>query len=491
MSPKNSTKQSFNAKATVLKSAATNDLLSFSQILDHRYTVNWHHEVIARKLEEARHKIERGEKARIILEVPPRHGKSELATIKFPAQTLGLHPDWPIIVASYSAELAEDFGLKTRDIITDERYQAIFKTHLRNDTQARGRWLTDQSGGYTATGVGGAITGRGFKIGIIDDPFKNREEADSETIREKVWNWYTSTFYTRQEGVSAIIVICTRWHLDDLVGRLLVTQADAEAEGLTEYDKWEVIRFPAIAEEDEQYRKTGEALWPEKFPLKVLENIHNTIGVYDWSSLYQQNPILTENVEFRPEHMQYEAEEDVKKLDTLCYITIDSAVSKKESADFTGITVNRVDSENKWHIYSYRKKIDTKELIDHLFYLNRTYQPQVISLEETTFTMAIKPFLDEEMRKRNQFFSITPLKHHQQQKELRIRGLLPRWDSDSIFLVGPNMELLSEMATFPLGANDDVLDSLAYQLQVAQKPYKYESNLHPMAKSHKPANPAR
>src|SRR5436190_15383350 len=112
-------------KAAVLKSAATKDLLSFSQVLDYRYTVNWHHEVIARALEAARAKIERGEKARIILEVPPRHGKSELATIKFPAQTLGLHPDWPIIVSSYSAELAEDFGLKTRDIIQDERYQAI------------------------------------------------------------------------------------------------------------------------------------------------------------------------------------------------------------------------------------------------------------------------------------------------------------------------------------------------------------------------------
>src|ERR1035441_2247792 len=191
------------AKELVLKSAARNDLLSFSQILDFKYTVNWHHEVIARALEKARQQIENGQKARIILEVPPRHGKSELATIKFPAQTLGLHPDWPIIVSSYSAELAEDFGLKTRDIINDERYRAIFGTNLRQDTQARGRWLTDGGGGYNATGVGGAITGRGFKVGIIDDPFKNREEADSEVIREKVWNWYTSTFYTRQEGVSA------------------------------------------------------------------------------------------------------------------------------------------------------------------------------------------------------------------------------------------------------------------------------------------------
>lgn len=497
MSHKRSTTQSSaeKDKEIVLKTAARNDLLSFSQILDYRYTVNWHHEVIARALEAARKKVENGEKARIILEVPPRHGKSELATIKFPAQTLGIHPDWPIIVSSYSSELAEDFGLKTRDIIQDERYQVIFNTSLRQDTQARGRWLTGgmgAGGGYTATGVGGAITGRGFKVGIIDDPFKNREEADSEVIREKVWNWYTSTFYTRQEGISAIIVICTRWHLDDLVGRLLKAQEDAEAEGLAEYDKWEVIRFPAIAEDDEQHRKAGEPLWKEKFPLPVLQNIKNTIGVYDWSSLYQQNPILAENVEFKPEHIQYATEEDVKKqLDTLCYITIDSAVSKKESADFTGITINRVSSENKWYIKSYRLKVDTKELIEHLFYLQKTYQPLSIGIEKTTFTMAIQPFLEDEQRKRNQFINIQQLEHRQLQKEIRIRGLIPRWNSNSIILVGPNTELLDEMATFPLARHDDVLDSLAYQLHFAQRPYVQDHMLASIQRHQKQVNRAR
>src|ERR1044071_9311898 len=179
MSQSPSTKQSLSEREIVLRSAATNDLLSFSQIIDDRYVPNWHHIVIARKLEEARKKVEYGVNARLILELPPRHGKSEEATIKFPAQTLGIHPDWPVIVSSYSAELAEDFGLKTRDTLNHENYQHLFSTQLRTDTQARGRWLTEQGGGYTATGVGGAITGRGFKVGIIDDPFKNREEADS------------------------------------------------------------------------------------------------------------------------------------------------------------------------------------------------------------------------------------------------------------------------------------------------------------------------
>ena len=147
--------------------------------------------------------------------------------------------------------------------------------------------------------------------------------------------------------------------------------------------------------------------------------------------------------------------------------------------------------KNKWYIHSYRLKVDTKELIDHMFYLHKTYKPQTIALEETTFTMAIKPFLEDEMRKRNQFFNIEPLKHRQLQKELRIRGLLPRWNTNSIYLVGPNIELLSEMMTFPLGKHDDVLDSLAYHLHLAQKPYVFESNLHPMANQKPRVNKAR
>jgi len=338
----------------VLRLSAIKDLLSFSQILDPKYTVNWHHEIISQKLTQALLNVEQGKPARIILEIPPRHGKSELATIKFPAWALGKHPEYPIIVSSYSAELAEDFGLKTRDTLNHEHYQQIFSTALRADTQARGRWLTNEGGGYTATGVGGAITGRGFKIGIIDDPFKNREEADSEVIREKVWNWYTSTFYTRQEGISAIIVICTRWHLYDLVGRLLEQQENAEKAGLIEYDKWDVVRFPAIADKDETYRKQGEPLWPQKFTTQNLENIKNTIGIYDWSSLYQQEPILAENAEFKADWFKYFDEEELKNKNLRYTTTIDLAISEKTSADNTVIrTVGKEPDKPNWYLIAY------------------------------------------------------------------------------------------------------------------------------------------
>ena len=170
--------------------------------------------------------------------------------------------------------------------------------------------------------------------------------------------------------------------------------------------------------------------------------------------------------------MQPEVEYAVSQKDTACYITIDSAVSEKESADYTGVTINRVTFENKWYIKTYRLKINSKELIDHIFYLHKEYNPNFIGLEETTFTMAIQPFIEEEMRKRGKFFSITPVKHRGVNKETRIRGLIPRWESKSIFLVGDNIELLDEMRVFPNGQHDDVLDSLSMQLPHARAPFR-------------------
>jgi predicted phage terminase large subunit-like protein len=480
MSQKKSTPPSSDERRAVLKSAATNDLISFSQILDPKYSPNWHHETIAQKLEEARRKVEAGIPARIILEVPPRHGKSELATIKFPAQTLGIHPEWPIIVSSYSAELAEDFGLKTRDTLNHEHYRALFTSSLRPDTQARGRWLTHEGGGYTATGVGGAITGRGFKVGIIDDPFKNREEADSEVIREKVWNWYTSTFYTRQEGISAIIVICTRWHLDDLVGRLLEQQEAAEKAGLAQYDRWEVIRFPAIADQDETHRKVGEALWPEKFPLPILENIRNTVGVYDWSSLYQQEPILAENAEFRQEWFRYFEEKDLAGKNLRYTTTVDLAVSEKTSADNTVIrTVAKEPDRPNWYLVEETAgHLDPLQTIDAIFYHQQKYRSEVF-LETVAYQKALKYFLEEEQRRRQTYFLVNELKRNTAtNKETRIRGLVPLYKAGVIFHRRSDVELERELLQFPKGKHDDRADALASQLEAVEntaqktKPYQ-------------------
>jgi phage terminase large subunit-like protein len=225
----------------------------------------------------------------------------------------------------------------------------------------------------------------------------------------------------------------------------------------------------------------GKPAWEAKYSLtdieakesgKVsIEDKQRQLGSLVFSYEMMNKPIDEMSAEFKKDYAQVVTEHDVLQKETNCYITVDSAVSEKESADFTGITINRVSIDNKWYIKTYRLKVNSKELIDHLFYLHKTYTPKFIGLEETTFTMAIQPFIQDEMRKRQIFFSITPVKHKGIQKELRIRGLIPRWENKSIFLVGDNLELLDEMRVFPLGQHDDVLDSLSMQLHNAQKPF--------------------
>ena len=216
------------------------------------------------------------------------------------------------------------------------------------------------------------------------------------------------------------------------------------------------------ARTDEEAEKTGKV---------SIEDKQRQLGSLVFSYEMMNKPIDELSAEFKREYAQPITEHELAQKETNCYITIDSAVSEKESADYTGITINKVTRDNKWYIKTYKLKINSKELIDHLFYLSKTYSPKFIGLEETTFTMAIQPFIQDEMRKRQVFFSITPVKHKGIQKELRIRGLIPRWESKSIFLVGDNFELLDEMRTFPNGQHDDVIDSLSMQLHIAKPPF--------------------
>lgn len=448
---------------------AKNNLIDFSIATDDNYRDTWFHESLAKILQSAIEKVENGEDVRIIITTPPRHGKSELSTKKFPAWGLGKHPNWPFFVASYSSDLAVDFGQGTRDIMQSAAYQRIFDARLRPDARAKGKWLTKEGGGYSAAGVGGAFTGKGFKVGIIDDPFKNRDEAESKNIRDSRWDWYRSTFYTRQEGNTAIIVIATRWHTDDLIGRLLAKQKEDEAEGLEIYDKWTVVEFPSIAIKDEDFRVKGEALWPEKFPLEKLKKTEIALGPYEFAALYQCDPITSETQEFKPAWIRNRPWSEVETLDTRKFATIDPG-GKEEENDFTGITRNYVDKQNNWNIKAMRVHIDSAELINVVFKLHEEGFEK-IGIEETVYMKALKPFLDVECRKRNKFPNIVPLKAAGRNKEVRIRGVIPRYSSGAIFhIVGECKELEDEMAVFPKGANDDTLDSLAYQNDIAEPP---------------------
>ena len=437
-------------------------LIDFSIVTNEKYKPNWHHEIIANELEKA----EKGTAnwKILILMCPPRSGKSTETTINFPAWYLGRNPDKEIITSSYSAELALDFGGKTRTLIDSEAYRHIFpEVSLKKDEKSKAKWMTNQGGSYISVGIGGAITGRGANILIIDDPIKNREEADSELIRKKHWDWFTSTAYTRLEPNGKVILILTRWHLGDLAGLIMNNPEFAS--------KMKVIKFPAIATEDDEYRKQGEVLWKERYPLEEVESIKRGIGIYDFSALYQQNPILSEDQEFKPNWFIERGWQEILTLNTRNYLTIDTAVSKASSADYTGIVRNYVDRENKWNIKADRMRINPKELIDLLFVLNDQDRYEKIGIEKTIYFDAIKPFLDDEMRKRDKFLNIIPLEHKQINKEVRIRGLIPRYESRSIIHIeGECDNLKDELLTFPKGMHDDILDALAYQSQIAEAP---------------------
>jgi len=448
---------------------ARKNLIAFSIATDEKYQDTWFHRRLASILEDAVKRVEQGEDVRIIVEAPPRHGKSEISTKKFGAWILGNHPDWPIIVASYSGGLAEEFGLGTRDIMQSPQYQKIFSTRLRRDSKAKSKWKTDQKGSYTAVGAGGAITGKGFKIGVIDDMFKDRKEAESLTIRDARWDWLRSTFMTRQEGASLIIIINTRWHEDDLVGRLLKQQKENEEEGLDDFDKWEVVSFPAIAVEDEFYRNKGEALWPQKYPIEKLKKLEIALGPYEFAALYQGSPITSENQEFKESWFKYRTFAEVLALNTRKFATIDPGGKKLEN-DYTGIVRNYVDQENNWNIRAMGVHFDSMELCKYIFILHDEGF-EVIAIEETVYLKAVKPFFDEMCRKRNKFPNVLPIPQPTIQKEVRIRGIIPRYASGSIYhIVGECADLEGQLKVFPKGANDDVPDALAMQNGVAEQP---------------------
>ncbi len=221
--------------------------------------------------------------ARIIISAPPRHGKSELLSIHTPSWILERFPTKKIILAGYGAELATGFSRRVRDTFQDESNFDLLSSRIRSDASRVEAFLTEQGGGMYAVGLGGAITGRGAHVLLIDDYIKEIKEALSPTYRDYVWNWFVTTAFTRLEPGGSCIIIATRWHSDDLIGRILTNLAD---------ENWDYIEIPAIAEsEDILGRVPGEALFPERYPLARLEELRRTLGTTFFQALYQQKPV--------------------------------------------------------------------------------------------------------------------------------------------------------------------------------------------------------
>lgn len=289
---------------------------------------SWHHVRICEALE----RVERGECTRMILCAPPRHTKSELASRRFPAWFLGRNPDKQIIATTYSGEFASDFGRDVRNIVDSPEYRNVFKTRLSDDSKAANRWHTNEGGIYVSVGVGGPITGRGAHIALIDDPLKNREEADSESKRESVWKWYTSTLRTRLMPGGSIILVLTRWHEDDLAGRLIEKMQNEDGK------EWEVIKFKAI----DAY---GNALWPNWYDVDALKDVRKEIGERDWNSLYQQEPTPDEGTFFKREWFEPHRFNLGTQPGTNKYQSTDFAVTP-DDGDFTELGVVGLDKDH-------------------------------------------------------------------------------------------------------------------------------------------------
>ena len=266
-----------------LRIAAVNDFLCFLRYTDPNYVISRHIEFVSKYLM----LVEQGVLKRLIINLPPRHGKSELVSKRFVSWFIGKNPGKSVVVSTYGAELSLDFTRWVRNQFNEMEYQSLFpKLSLARDSKAGNRWSTTKGNTVIGAGAGGAITGRGGELLIIDDIVKNSEEARSRTVLEKHWNWYRETFRTRLHPGGAIVVIMTRWVKGDLVGRLLEQMKEGDGE------EWFLLRLPAIAEQgDLMEREPGTALWPERYNLTELQKIRSSIGEKAWTGLYQQSPV--------------------------------------------------------------------------------------------------------------------------------------------------------------------------------------------------------
>lgn len=283
----------------IVAELARRELLEFTTYTKPDFLVSWHHRLVV----DALHRVLEGKCRRLMIFQPPQTSKSELVSRRFPAFALGKNPSLRIIACSYSDSLAQDMSRDVQKVMSTEEYGKLFpETALAeaSDIEKRTQGQFDvvgKQGYYIASGIMGSITGKTSDIGIIDDPIKNRAEADSETFRDRVWDQYVSAFSTRQFGDRGAIIIClTRWHEDDLAGRLLKLATENP-----EADQWEVISLPAIAEVADEHRAVGDALWPAKYPLDELRRRRATLGEYEWASLYQQRPAPAGGGLFREE----------------------------------------------------------------------------------------------------------------------------------------------------------------------------------------------
>lgn len=419
-----------------------------------------HHSYLISKLEA----VERGEIKRLMVFMPPGSAKSTYASVVFPAWYLGRNPTNSVIHGSHTTELAERWGRRIRNLVSEEPFTRLFECGLAADSQAAGRWALAEGGEYYAAGCGSAIVGFRADLGIIDDPIAGREQADSEREREKIKEWYRSDFYTRLKPNGAIVLIMQRWHEDDLAGWLLSEQAKGG-------DKWEVVKLKMEAEEgDPLGRSPGEPLWPEWYTDDM--RVQARRDPRTWLALYQQEPRPESGGEFKKEWIRHYVSKPDKTVNA--YILVDPASEKKKTSDYTAIFVVGLGADNNYYILDFvRDRLSLTQRADVLFSLHRKYKPLRVGYEKYGIQADVEHMRDR-MEREQYRFDITEL-GGQLKKEDRIRRLIPLFEARRVWfpqslnytasdgVVSDQVRDFTEeeYAPFPVGRHDDMIDCLA------------------------------
>ena len=453
----------------------------------HGYRFSKHNLMMAAALQ----KVESGEIPRLILNLPPRHGKSMMTGEFFPAWYLGRNPDHHVIYATYSYERASDVGRKVRNQMIMPMHKRIFKgCNVSKDAAGQNRMTTDQGGYYFAVGTGGVVVGRGANLFIIDDPIKGREEADSDTFRRKLIDWYRGVAYTRLMPKNAVIIIQTRWHFDDITGYVMEEMA---------HENWAVLNLPAVCEDEEVdplHRGLGEALWPTDYPRDRLDVIKKTIGTREWNAQYQQQPLPSEggmidinwlkrydNKELAAVHVAIEigARPPMSLIEKMgifrIVISWDTAFKESQINDPSAATVWGVTKDRRFYligVVNERMKYPTlkKRAIDlWKKYVKWGLGPVPVLIEDKasgqSLIQDLKDLMVDDMK-----IPVIGIPADAN-KQIRMQAASPLIEAGMVYVPDKNVawavDYETQLARFPLWKNDDLVDSTSQFLLWAVK----------------------
>ena len=404
-----------------------------------------HHKKVAKKFND----IAEGKVKRVIINMAPRHTKSEFASYLLPAWMVGRNPKLKFIQSTNTTELSVRFGRKAKQLMDSAEYKEIFQTRLKEDSQAAGKWETQQGGEYYAAGVGSAITGRGADLLIIDDPHTEQDALNAQAL-DRTYEWYTSGPRQRLQPGGTIVVVMTRWNEKDLTGRLISAQKETRA------DQWELIEFPAIL-------PSGKPLWPEYWSLKDLNGVKASIPGSKWNAQYMQNPTSEEGALIKREWWKNWEEEKLPPLQHVIQ-SYDTAFMKKESADFSAITTWGVFTPDEDSgpqlilVDSIKGRYEFPELRRIALEQYGYWNPETVIIESKASGLP----LTYELRKMGiPVINFTPSKGND--KHTRVNSVSPLFESGRIWAPKEMefaQEVIEECAAFPFGDHDDLVDSM-------------------------------